>query len=306
MEWSRKAATVGGVLTIVMLVFVAFHAKTFTGYVPYGNLMLVISIVSALLMCPAIGIRWDTNKRLYGILLLVFFLVVPLLMEIVVERCNGKFITEFYGPEDWLDNYNVILLLYLLLFAVSGSVRTSVMVVSPVLLLFGIANLFIKEFKGGFDGLKMTYIGDGNNMANSLIVGGLTVGMDVAIACPNAYQPDPTVLEFTKKYPGKFTMTDNILEAAQNSDVLFTDVWASMGQEEEAAERRKVFTGYQINDAVIDVCHKDVMVQHCLPAHRGEEITAEVFEAHANEIFEEAENRLHAQKAVMVRLMKKA
>ena len=166
--------------------------------------------------------------------------------------------------------------------------------------------LTIREFKGGFNGLKMTYIGDGNNMANSLIVGGLTVGMDVAIACPNAYQPDPTVLEFAKKYPGKFTMTDNILEAAQNSDVLFTDVWASMGQEEEAAERRKVFTGYQINDAVIDVCHKDVMVQHCLPAHRGEEITAEVFEAHANEIFEEAENRLHAQKAVMVRLMKKA
>jgi len=166
--------------------------------------------------------------------------------------------------------------------------------------------LTIKEFKGGFNGLKMTYIGDGNNMANSLIVGGLTVGMDVAIACPNAYQPDPTVLEFTKKYPGKFTMTDNILEAAAGSDVLFTDVWASMGQEEEAAERRKVFTGYQINDTVIDVCHKDVMVQHCLPAHREEEITAKVFEAHANEIFEEAENRLHAQKAVMVKLMKKA
>lgn len=119
-EWSRKAATVGGVLTIMMLVFVAFHANTFTGYVPYGNLMLVIAIVSALLMCPAIGVRWDTNKRIYGVLLLVFFLVVPLLMEIVIERCNGKFITEFYGAEDWLDNYNVILLLYLLLFAITG------------------------------------------------------------------------------------------------------------------------------------------------------------------------------------------
>ena len=148
-EWSRKAATVGGVLTIMMLVFVAFHANTFTGYVPYGNLMLVIAIVSALLMCPAIGVRWDTNKRIYGVLLLVFFLVVPLLMEIVIERCNGKFITEFYGAEDWLDNYNVILLLYLLLFAITGSVRASVMVVSPVLLLFGIANLYVKEFKGG-------------------------------------------------------------------------------------------------------------------------------------------------------------
>jgi len=166
--------------------------------------------------------------------------------------------------------------------------------------------LTIKEFKGGFEGLKMTYIGDGNNMANSLIVGGLTMGMKVAIACPAAYQPDATVLEFTKQYPGQFFMSESVLEAANGSDVLFTDVWASMGQEDEAAERQKVFKGYQINDAVIDVCNKDVMVQHCLPAHRGEEITAEVFEAHAAEIFEEAENRLHAQKAVMVKLMKKS
>ncbi|MBQ7921483.1 MAG: ornithine carbamoyltransferase [Clostridia bacterium] len=165
--------------------------------------------------------------------------------------------------------------------------------------------LTIREFKGGFDGLKMCYIGDGNNMANSLIVGGLTVGMGVAIACPNAYQPDPQVLAFAEKYPGKFLMTEDVHEAAAGADVLFTDVWASMGQEEEAAERRKVFTGYQINQSVLDVAHKDVMVQHCLPAHRGEEITADVFEAHANEIFEEAENRLHAQKAVMVKLMAK-
>ena len=165
--------------------------------------------------------------------------------------------------------------------------------------------LTIREFKGGFDGLKMCYIGDGNNMANSLIVGGLTVGMRVAIACPKNYQPDPQVLAFTEKYPGKFLMTEDILEAAAGADVLFTDVWASMGQEDEAAERKKVFAGYQINQSVIDVAHKDVMVQHCLPAHRGEEITAEVFEAHADEIFEEAENRLHAQKAVMVKLMAK-
>lgn len=163
----------------------------------------------------------------------------------------------------------------------------------------------IREFKGGFDGLKMCYIGDGNNMANSLIVGGLTVGMRVSIACPNAYQPDPQVLAFAEKYPGKFRMTEDVHEAAAGADVLFTDVWASMGQEEEAAERKKVFAGYQINQSVLDVAHKDVMVQHCLPAHRGEEITADVFEAHANEIFEEAENRLHAQKAVMVKLMAK-
>ncbi|MBQ2278813.1 MAG: ornithine carbamoyltransferase [Clostridia bacterium] len=163
----------------------------------------------------------------------------------------------------------------------------------------------IREIKGGFDGLKMCYIGDGNNMANSLIVGGLTVGMKVSIACPNAYQPDPQVLEFTKAYGDKYQMTENILEAAADADVLFTDVWASMGQEDEAAERRKVFTGYQINDEVLSVAAKNAMVQHCLPAHRGEEITAKVFEEHADEIFEEAENRLHAQKAIMVKLMAK-
>ena len=100
-----------------------------------------------------------------------------------------------------------------------------------------------------------------------------------------------------------YTMTENVLEAAADADVLFTDVWASMGQEEEAAERRKVFTGYQINNEVLSVAAKNAMVQHCLPAHRGEEITADVFEAHADEIFEEAENRLHAQKAIMVKLM---
>ena len=166
--------------------------------------------------------------------------------------------------------------------------------------------LTIKEFKGGFDGLKMTYIGDGNNMANSLIVGGLLAGMKVSIACPKTHQPDEKVLDFTKNYGNMFMMTENILEAAQNSDVLFTDVWASMGQEDEAAERRRIFTGYQINAEVMDAANKGAMVQHCLPAHRGEEITEDVFEAHADEIFEEAENRLHAQKAVMVKLMAKA
>lgn len=163
--------------------------------------------------------------------------------------------------------------------------------------------LTVREFKGGFDGLKMCYIGDGNNMANSLIVGGLTVGMKVSIACPTDYQPDKTVLDFTKGYDGMFEMTTEPLKAAQNADVIFTDVWASMGQEGEAEKRRVAFNGYQINDEVMDAAAKNAMVQHCLPAHRGEEITADVFEAHAKEIFEEAENRLHAQKAVMVKLM---
>lgn len=163
--------------------------------------------------------------------------------------------------------------------------------------------LTVREFKGGFDGLKMCYIGDGNNMANSLIVGGLTVGMKVSIACPTDYKPDKTVLDFTKGYDRMFEMTTEPLKAAQNADVIFTDVWASMGQEGEAEKRRIAFNGYQINAEVMDAAAKNAMVQHCLPAHRGEEITADVFEAHAKEIFEEAENRLHAQKAVMVKLM---
>lgn len=161
----------------------------------------------------------------------------------------------------------------------------------------------IREFKGRFEGLKMCYIGDGNNMANSLIVGGLKVGMEVSIACPKDYQPAAEVLEFAKGYGDKFSITDVPLEAAKDADVLFTDVWTSMGEEAETEKRKIAFKGYQINDDIMAVAKADAMVQHCLPAHREEEITEKVFEAHANEIFEEAENRLHAQKAVMVKVM---
>lgn len=161
----------------------------------------------------------------------------------------------------------------------------------------------IREFKGRFEGLKMCYIGDGNNMANSLIVGGLKVGMEVSIACPKDYQPAAEILEFAKGYGDKFSMTDVPLEAAKDADVLFTDVWTSMGEEAETEKRKIAFKGYQINDDIMAVAKADAMVQHCLPAHREEEITEKVFEAHANEIFEEAENRLHAQKAVMVKVM---
>ena len=160
----------------------------------------------------------------------------------------------------------------------------------------------IREFKGSFDGLKMCFIGDGNNMANSLIVGGLKVGMSVSIACPKDYRPPKEILDFAAKYDN-FEITDSPAQAAKNADVLYTDVWASMGQEGEAEKRKKAFTGYQINDEIMSVANADAMVLHCLPAHREEEITAKVFEEHANEIFEEAENRLHAQKAVMVKLM---
>lgn len=165
--------------------------------------------------------------------------------------------------------------------------------------------LTVREHKGHLDGLKMCYIGDGNNMANSLIVGGLKTGMSVSVACPEGYDPDRQVLDFAKPYQ-TFALCRDPKEAAADADVIFTDVWASMGQEDEAAERRKVFEGvYQVNKQLLAVANSGCMVQHCLPAHRGEEITADVFEAHADEIFDEAENRLHAQKAVMVTLMEK-
>lgn len=160
----------------------------------------------------------------------------------------------------------------------------------------------IREVKGTFKGRKMCFIGDGNNMANSLIVGGIKMGMEVSVACPSTNQPDAEIMKWASEN-GKFTCTESVLEAARDCDVLFTDVWASMGQEGEAEERKKIFAGYQINDEVMAVAKPDAMVQHCLPAHREEEITAKVFEAHADEIFAEAENRLHAQKAVLVKLL---
>lgn len=163
--------------------------------------------------------------------------------------------------------------------------------------------LTIREYKGKLEGLKMCYIGDGNNMANSLTVAGLKTGMKVSLATPKAYVPDAKILDFAKDYEG-FVLTEDIYEAAKDADVICTDVWASMGQEEEAEMRKKVFKGYQVNADLLKVAASDAMVLHCLPAHRGEEITADVFEAHANEIFDEAENRLHAQKAVLATLVK--
>ncbi len=161
----------------------------------------------------------------------------------------------------------------------------------------------VREHKGAFKGLKLCFIGDGNNMANSLMVGAVKTGMKFSIACPKGYEPDAALVQWAKEN-GEFMMTEDVAEAAKNADVLYTDVWASMGQEEEKEKRIKAFTGFQINADIMRAAKKDAMVLHCLPAHRGEEITADVFEAHADEIFEEAENRLHAQKAVMCKLMK--
>lgn len=163
----------------------------------------------------------------------------------------------------------------------------------------------IREKFGSFTGLKMCYIGDGNNMANSLIVGGLKVDMNVAVATPDGYKPDGEVLEFTKGYADKFALETDPFMAASGADIVITDTWTSMGEEAEKEERKKVFKDYQVNKQLLAAANAGVMVQHCLPAYRGQEITEEVFEEHADEIFNEAENRLHAQKAVMVKLMKK-
>ena len=161
----------------------------------------------------------------------------------------------------------------------------------------------IREKFAVLEGLKMCYIGDGNNMANSLIVGGLKTGMHVQIACPEGYRPDPMVMDFAAQYPDKFSITDDPMAAAKDADVVITDCWTSMGQEEEKKIREKAFAGYQVNKELMGVAKADAMVLHCLPAYREQEITTEVFEAHANEIFDEAENRLHAQKAVLVKLL---
>lgn len=161
----------------------------------------------------------------------------------------------------------------------------------------------IREYKKSFKGLKLCFVGDGNNMANSLIVASVRTDMSFAIACPDAYAPDAEVEAWAKGH-GRYLRTTSPEEAVKDADVIYTDVWASMGQEGEGAKRAAAFRDvYQVNEALMAHARPDAIVLHCLPAHRGEEITAETFEKHADEIFEEAENRLHAQKAVLVKLL---
>ena len=160
----------------------------------------------------------------------------------------------------------------------------------------------IREYKGTLAGRKLAFIGDGNNMANSLIVGGIKTGMSVAIGCPKGYLPDADIIKWANKN-GSLTITEDIFEAAKDADAVYTDVWASMGMEEEAEKRRRDFAGYCVDMKLMSVAKPDAIVLHCLPAHRGAEITDEVIEKYAASIFDEAENRLHAQKAVLVRVM---
>jgi len=165
----------------------------------------------------------------------------------------------------------------------------------------------IKEYKGQLQGLKVAFIGDGNNMVNSYLIGCSIMGMDISIASPEGYKPNDFYVEKAKEYAkatgSKIEISNSPIAATKDADVVVTDVWASMGQESEAAERIKAFKGFQVNMELLSYAKKDAMVLHCLPAHREEEITDEVLEAHANEIFDEAENRLHIQKAIMLKLV---
>lgn len=161
----------------------------------------------------------------------------------------------------------------------------------------------VREYKGKLAGLKAGFVGDGYNMANSLIVGCLKAGMTMVAACPKGYRPAADVLMLAKQYGDKFTLTNDPDEAARDADVLFTDVWVSMGMEREAEQRRRDFTGFTLDAARMVLAKPDCMVQHPLPAHRGEEIAPDVLEAHADEIFDEAENRIYVEKAVLAVLL---
>jgi ornithine carbamoyltransferase len=164
----------------------------------------------------------------------------------------------------------------------------------------------IEEKGKQLEGLKLTYVGDGNNVANSLIFGGVTLGMQVVTASPEGYQVPAEVRQWAiaqgARSGGSLTVTTDVKAAAEKSDVLYTDVWASMGQEVEAEARREAFRGYQINLETVACAKDDVMVLHCLPAHYGEEITRDVVESSHSVIFDQAENRLHAQKALIALL----
>lgn len=160
----------------------------------------------------------------------------------------------------------------------------------------------IREYKKELKGKKLCYIGDGNNMANSLIVGAVKTGMQISVACPGGYEPDDEIVRWAEQN-GSLTLSDDPQKCAKDADVFYTDVWTSMGMESEIKERREIFAPYQINDEIMSLAKDDAMVLHCLPAHKEEEITEKVFEEHADEIFEQSENRLHVQKAIMVMLM---
>ena len=172
----------------------------------------------------------------------------------------------------------------------------------------GLADLFtIYEKKGKLSGLKLAYVGDGNNVAHSLIFGCSKVGMDMTLGCPKSYEPNPEVVsrakEEAKRNGCKIKVTNDPKEAAMGSDIIYTDVWASMGQEKEHEERVKIFKPYQVNGQLVKEAKEDYLFMHCLPAHRGEEVTDEVADSRNSVIFDQAENRMHTQKALLALIL---
>jgi ornithine carbamoyltransferase len=167
------------------------------------------------------------------------------------------------------------------------------------------ADIFtVIEHKGGYKGLKFAWVGDGNNMANTWVEAAAIFGFDLTLACPKGYQPNAKVLKWARsKAKSSIVLTDDPKVAVKGADVLNTDVWASMGQESEQKKRLEAFSGFQLNAKTVKLAKKDCIVMHCLPAHREEEITDEVIEGPRSVVWDEAENRLHVQKAIMARLI---
>mgnify|MGYP006286108171 CR=1 FL=1 len=169
--------------------------------------------------------------------------------------------------------------------------------------------LTINEIKGDPKGLKLAYVGDGNNVAHSLMLAGARLGTSVSIGCPQGYEPNLMIwqeaTEIAKETGAKIEVVHDAKEAVAGADAVYSDVWASMGQEAEAEERRKIFLPYQVNEDLMANAKSDAIFMHCLPAHRGDEVTDGVIDADNSVVFQEAENRLHAQKAIMYKLMKK-
>lgn len=167
--------------------------------------------------------------------------------------------------------------------------------------------LTVLEHKGRLEGLKLAYVGDGNNVCNSLLLGAAMVGMDLAAACPPGYRPDPAIVAKAAELAAAGGVRSEVLtdpvQAVEGADVVYTDTWVSMGQEEEVAQRRKTFLPYQVNAALLSKAKPDAIFMHCLPAHRGWEVTDEVMEGRQSVVFDQAENRLHAQKAVLLAVL---
>jgi ornithine carbamoyltransferase len=163
--------------------------------------------------------------------------------------------------------------------------------------------LTLREHFGPRKSLKIAWIGDGNNVCNSLVLSSALTGMEVAVACPPGYLPDPGNLTIAQQMGGKVRVASSPADAAEGADALYTDVWVSMGEEREREERLRAFRGYTVSAEIVDLAAKDAVVLHCLPAHRGEEITDEVIEGTRSLVWDQAENRLHAQKALLLKLL---